>query len=212
LQSLKGNKQRTRVNAENAVAHLFDPDGDAISMGGFKRHGFQDKHVQGALDEISRLAGHDGAPLEDQEENTLLLLIVKRNIGPQPTEREEHLIWRDESEMPSREDEMLSDTFVSFGSHAMRLSSLLLLIGGVLLFGMAAFLVGVIRGRRVLVQRSATTDELNAQLGRIAEALERIVNRPADHAIAEASRAAEVTPETNVGAQQRSIPYSMFGR
>jgi hypothetical protein len=114
--------------------------------------------------------------------------------------------------MPSREDEMLSDTFVSFGSHAMRLSSLLLLIGGVLLFGMAAFLVGVIRGRRVLVQRSATTDELNAQLGRIAEALERIVNRPADHAIAEASRAAEVTPETNVGAQQRSIPYSMFGR
>jgi hypothetical protein len=73
----------------------------------------------------------------------------------------------------------------------MRLSSLALLVGGVLLFGMAAFLLGLLRGRRVVVQRSATTDELNVQLGRIAEALERIANRPADQLIAEASRAAE---------------------
>lgn len=86
---------------------------------------------------------------------------------------------------------MLSDTLVSFGGHSMRLSSLALLVGGVLLFGMAAFLLGLLRGRRVVVQRSATTDELNVQLGRIAEALERIANRPADQLIAEASRAAE---------------------
>ena len=107
---------------------------------------------------------------------------------------------------------MLSDTFVSFGSHTMRLSTLLFLIGGVLLFGMAAFLGGVIRGRRVSVQRSATTDELNVQLGRIAEALERIVNRPADHFIAEASQATESTAEAKAETPERSIPYSMFGR
>jgi hypothetical protein len=108
---------------------------------------------------------------------------------------------------------MLSDTFVSFGGHAIRLSTLLFLIGGVLLFGMAAFLAGLIRGRRVLVQRSATTDELNLQLGRIAEALERIVNRPADRLIAKASRAAESTPpDVKVGAGVRATPYSIFGR
>jgi len=107
---------------------------------------------------------------------------------------------------------MLSDTFVSFGSHTMRLSTLLILIGGVLLFGMAAFIAGIIRGRRVSVQRSATTDELNVQLGRIAEALERVVNRPADHMIAEASRTAESTEQTKASAPERSIPYSMFGR
>jgi hypothetical protein len=80
-----------------------------------------------------------------------------------------------------------------------------------LIFGMAAFLVGVIRGRRVSLQRSATTDELNVQLGRIAETLERIVNRPADHVIAEATRAAEPAADEN-SVPERRIPYSMFGR
>jgi hypothetical protein len=114
--------------------------------------------------------------------------------------------------MPSREDEMLSDTFVTFGSHTMRLSTLLILIGSVLLLAMVAFLAGLIRGRRILVQRSAATDELNAQLARIADALERIVNRPADYFIAEASRAVEPAPEAKAETQERSIPYSMFGR
>jgi hypothetical protein len=34
LQSLKGNKQGARVDAKNAFAHLFNPDGDSISMRG----------------------------------------------------------------------------------------------------------------------------------------------------------------------------------
>ncbi len=107
---------------------------------------------------------------------------------------------------------MLSDTFVSFGSHTMRLSTFLILIGGVLLFGMAAFLMGLVRRRRMVVQRSATTEELNVHLARIAEALERIASRPADHLIAEASRAAEPTADAKVSAPERTTPFSMFTR
>jgi hypothetical protein len=103
---------------------------------------------------------------------------------------------------------MLSDTLVTLGGHSMRLSTLAFLIGGLLLFGMAAFLMGLLRGRRVVVQRSATTDELNTQLGRIAETLERIANRPADHLIAEASRAAGPAGAPNIGEPATSI----FGR
>jgi hypothetical protein len=95
---------------------------------------------------------------------------------------------------------MLSDTVVSFGSHTIHLSSLGLLIASLLLLGVAGFLLGLSRGRRVAVQRSATTDELNVQLGRIAEALERIANRPADRLIAEASRAAEPNADGKAGA------------
>src|SRR5207245_8928380 len=37
LQPLKGDKQRTCIEAENAFAHLFEPDGNPISVHGFKR-------------------------------------------------------------------------------------------------------------------------------------------------------------------------------
>ena len=107
---------------------------------------------------------------------------------------------------------MLTHTFITLGSHTMRLSTLLILVGLVLIFGMAAFLAGMLRGRRVLVQRSATLDELNAHLGKIADTLERIGNRPADHVIAEASRPPEPAAEANVSAPEHAIPYSMFGR
>src|SRR3981081_2097813 len=62
LQPLKGDKQRTRIEAENALAHLFEPDGDPISVHGFERQRFQNKHVQSALDEIPRLVRHRCLP------------------------------------------------------------------------------------------------------------------------------------------------------
>src|SRR6266404_125409 len=68
LQPLKGDKQRTCVEAENALAHLFEPDGDPISVHGFERQRFQNEHVQSALNEITRLARHKRIPPEDQEE------------------------------------------------------------------------------------------------------------------------------------------------
>jgi hypothetical protein len=40
LQALKGDKQRTCIEAENALAHLFEPDGDPISVHGFEGQGF----------------------------------------------------------------------------------------------------------------------------------------------------------------------------
>jgi hypothetical protein len=68
LQPLKGDKQRTCIEAENAIAHLFEPDGDPISVHGFERQRFQNEHVQSALDEITRLIRHGCIPPEDQEE------------------------------------------------------------------------------------------------------------------------------------------------
>ena len=68
LQPLKGDKQRTCIEAENALAHLFEPDGDPISVHGFERQRFQNEHVQSALDEITRLFRHKPVPLEPQEE------------------------------------------------------------------------------------------------------------------------------------------------
>src|SRR6266404_5442548 len=58
LQPLKGNKERTCIQAENAFAHLFEPDGDPISVHGFERQRFQNEHVQSALNEIARLVRH----------------------------------------------------------------------------------------------------------------------------------------------------------
>jgi len=54
LQPLKGDKQRTCIEAENALAHLFEPDGDPISVHGIERQRFQNEHVQSALNEIAR--------------------------------------------------------------------------------------------------------------------------------------------------------------
>ncbi len=68
MQPLKGDKQRTGVEAENAFAHLFEPDRDPISVHGFERQRFQNEHVQSALHEITRLVRHGPIPPEDQVE------------------------------------------------------------------------------------------------------------------------------------------------
>jgi hypothetical protein len=107
---------------------------------------------------------------------------------------------------------MLSDAVVSFGSHTFHISSVGLLIAAVLLLGAAGFLLGLSRGRRIVLQRSATTDELNAHLARIAEALEQLVGRPADRWIAEASRAEEPVADGKVGGREPAMFSSTLGR
>jgi len=68
----------------------------------------------------------------------------------------------------------------------------------------AAWAVHLFRRRRtVVVQRSAVTDQMLYELARIADALERIANHPADQVIAAANRRAE---------QSRGNPLSIFGR
>jgi hypothetical protein len=107
---------------------------------------------------------------------------------------------------------MLSDTLVTVGSHTFRLSTVLMMIGVVLLFGIIAFVFGLMRGKRVSVQRSPTTEELNVHLARIAEALERIANQPADQMIAKASEAGRQSAEVEPNPPQARSPFSTFTR
>jgi hypothetical protein len=62
LQPLKGDKQRTGIEAENAFAHLFEPDGDPVSVHGLKPECLENEHVQSALNEITRLVCHRRVP------------------------------------------------------------------------------------------------------------------------------------------------------
>jgi hypothetical protein len=59
------------------------------------------------------------------------------------------------------------------------------------------------RRRTVVLQRSAVSDQMLCELARIADALDRIANRPADLLIAAANRRAE---------ESRGNPLSIFGR
>jgi hypothetical protein len=62
------------------------------------------------------------------------------------------------------------------------------------------------RRRSIVLQRSVVSDQLVYELSRIADALDRIANRPADQVIAAAST--KQTEESTGG----RIPLSMFGR
>jgi len=67
------------------------------------------------------------------------------------------------------------------------------------------------RKRVVVLKRSSGTDQVTFELSCIADALERIANRPADDAITAASRRQQ---QTQPPPQRESpgISYSMFGR
>lgn len=72
---------------------------------------------------------------------------------------------------------------ITITSHDLIMTGVSLVIG--LVFWIALYFS---RKRTVVLKRSATTDELTFELSRIAEALERIANLPADRAIAQATR------------------------
>jgi hypothetical protein len=67
------------------------------------------------------------------------------------------------------------------------------------------------RKRVVLLKRSSGTDQVTLELSRIADALERIANRPADDAIAAASQRQQqiqLPPQRD----SKRVAYSMIGR
>jgi hypothetical protein len=66
------------------------------------------------------------------------------------------------------------------------------------------------RKRIVLLKRSSGTDQVTYELSRIADALERIANRPADRAISAAMRRQYQVPPPQ--RESKGISYSMFGR
>jgi hypothetical protein len=105
---------------------------------------------------------------------------------------------------PSREEKLLSDHVISIFGRTITITSQEELLAIVAIAVLAtAWAVQLFRRKRtVVVQRSAVSDQLLYELSRIADALERIANRPADEAIAAASR--RLT--------EKSHPLSIFGR
>lgn len=100
---------------------------------------------------------------------------------------------------------MLSDHIFSFFGRTFTISRYeLLAAGAILCIIVTAWAVLQFRRKRVImVQRSTVSDQLLFELGRIADSLEIIANRPADQIIAATDHSDE---------DSRAIPYSMFGR
>jgi len=67
------------------------------------------------------------------------------------------------------------------------------------------------RKRIVVLKRSSGTDQVTFELSRIADALERIANRPADRAIAAATRR-QLQMQPLAQRESKSNSYSMFRR
>lgn len=96
-----------------------------------------------------------------------------------------------------------------------------LLITGALLLCAAAMMMGYRRDLKATLGQSKVTDRLAEDLGRIANALERISNQPADAAIREAARRSAVkmgapveeTPVSEPASEDaHRVAYSIFGR
>jgi hypothetical protein len=100
---------------------------------------------------------------------------------------------------------MLSDHVFHFFGRTITLTSreqLLLIV--ILVIAATAWAVQQFRRRRsIVIQRSAVSDQVVYELSRIADALDRIANRPVDQAISSASYQAD---------EPRTMPFSMFGR
>jgi hypothetical protein len=114
---------------------------------------------------------------------------------------------------PSQEETLFSDHVISIAGRSIIITShdmLMMLVSVVtgLLFWTALYFS---RKRVVVLKRSAGTDQVTFELSRIANALERIANRPADDAIAAASRRQQqLQPPPQ--RERKSTAYSMFGR
>ena len=103
---------------------------------------------------------------------------------------------------------MLSDHVFSFFGRTITITSHEELLAIIVMVVVAtAWAVQQFRRRRsIVLQRSVVSDQVVYELSRIADALDRIANRPADQAIAAAST--KQTEESTGG----RIPLSMFGR
>jgi hypothetical protein len=115
---------------------------------------------------------------------------------------------------------MLSVTNFSIAGHTFTISAFQFLIAAGVLLGIAAVLLAFGRNKGVVVKRSVATDELYMQLGRIADALERLANQSSDRIIAERSQRMEAPapplptpPPPKVNEETpHTVAFSMFGR
>ena len=108
---------------------------------------------------------------------------------------------------------MFSDHIITIAGRTMTITGHDVFMAGVslvigLLFWTA---VSFSRKRIVVLKRSSGTDQVTFQLSRIADALERIANRPADRVIAAATRR-QLQMQPTPQRESQDIAYSMFGR
>ena len=108
---------------------------------------------------------------------------------------------------------MFSDHLITIAGRSITITShdiimMLVSVATGLLFWTALYFS---RKRIIVLKRSSGTDQVTFELSRIADALERIANRPADDAIAAASRRQQQTQPPPQRESPR-ISYSMFGR
>lgn len=105
---------------------------------------------------------------------------------------------------------MLSDYVITLAGKSITITSHDIIMTGVsvvvgLIFWTALYFS---RKRIVVLKGSQSTDQLTFELSRIADALDRIANRPPDHLIAEATRFQQPSAQR----ESHGISYSMFGR
>lgn len=108
---------------------------------------------------------------------------------------------------------MFSDHLITIAGRSITITShdlimILVSVATGLLFWTALYFS---RKRIVVLKRSSGTDQVTFELSRIADALERIANRPADEAIAAASQRQQQT-QPPPRRESPGISYSMFGR
>jgi hypothetical protein len=108
---------------------------------------------------------------------------------------------------------LISDHVITIAGRSITITSHDILMAGVslvigLLFWTALYFS---RKRIVVLRRSSGTDQVTFELSRIADALERIANRPADRAIAAATRR-QLQMQTPPPRDSKSMAYSIFRR
>src|SRR5947208_8672308 len=91
---------------------------------------------------------------------------------------------------PSREEKLLSDHVFSFFGRTVTLTGREELLAIIVLVVVATtWAMQQFRRRRsIVLQRSAVSDQVVYELSRIADALDRIANRPVDHVLAASNR------------------------
>jgi hypothetical protein len=136
-----------------------------------------------------------------------------RAIGKKIRCQEGLHITADKKTISAAEEEILfSDHVITFAgrsititSHDVLMAAVSLVIG--LLFWTALYFR---RKRIVILKRSSGTDQVAFELSRIADALERIANHPADRAIAAATRRQQHV-QTVPARESQGISHRMFG-
>ena len=111
---------------------------------------------------------------------------------------------------------MISDQVISIAGRSITITSQDLFLSAVFLVIGLMFLTVLYFSRRrvVLLRRSSGTDQLAFELARIADSLERIANRPAERAIAAATRR-QLQEQASPPPPQREsegVLSAMFGR